>query len=177
MTANASAEPHDAAHARDAVDAAHARLAAGGDLDLALLVAHGGRPVRRAVHEQAVAQGHPAEAELAFGDRNQEKPPRELVEEGRGEAEVAHVDALVVGVDQRPGLVERLVALGEEAVGDAVGERGAEPAARVGERGQDTGTASAPASCSATQSRIASISGESIGERLPTTCLGELDLE
>ena len=67
------AEAHDAAHARHAVDAAHARLAAGGDLDLALLVAHGGRPVGRAVHEQAVAQGHPAQAELAFGDRTQER--------------------------------------------------------------------------------------------------------
>src|SRR5215210_2948972 len=63
------AEAHDAAHARDAVDALHARLAAGGDLYLALLVAHGGRPVRRAVDEQAVAQRHPAQAELAFGDR------------------------------------------------------------------------------------------------------------
>ena len=67
------AEADDAAHARDGVDAVHARLAARRDLDRALLVAHGGGPVRRAVHEQAVAQRHPAEAELAFGDRTQER--------------------------------------------------------------------------------------------------------
>jgi hypothetical protein len=36
------------------------------------------------------------------------------VEERRREAEVAHVDALVVGVDQRPRVVERLVALGKK---------------------------------------------------------------
>ena len=48
------------------------------------------------------------------------------------EGEVAHVDPLVARVHQRPGLVQRLMALREEAVGDAVRERLAEPA-RVGE--------------------------------------------
>ncbi len=45
-----------------------------------------------------------------------------------GEAEVADVDALVGAVDERGGVQERLVALGEEAVGDAVRERLPEPA-------------------------------------------------
>ena len=49
------------------------------------------------------------------------------VEAGR-EAEVADVDPLVGVVHQRRGLEQRLVALREEAVGHAVGERLAEPA-------------------------------------------------
>ncbi len=53
-----------------------------------------------------------------------------------GEAQVAHVDALVGAVDERRGLEERLVPLREEAIGDAVGEGVAEPA-RVREAGED----------------------------------------
>src|SRR3954469_2122004 len=64
------------------------------------------------------------------------EPPGEVVEEGGGEAEVAHVDALVLGVHERPGLVQGLMALGEEAVGHALRERRAEPAG-VRERGQN----------------------------------------
>ena len=45
-----------------------------------------------------------------------------------GEPEVADVDPLVGVMDKRPGLEQRHVALGEEPVGDAVGELLAEPA-------------------------------------------------
>src|SRR3954466_10794902 len=58
----------------------------------------------------------------------------------RGEAEVGDRDALVARVHQRPDLVEAHLALGEEAVRDALREGGAE-GARVGEgrkhRGHD----------------------------------------
>src|SRR3954447_4018312 len=82
-------------------------------------------PLRRAI---------PPSRSLSSGTGKE--PPGEVVEEGGGEAEVAHVDPLVGGVHQRPRLVDRLVALGEEAVGHAFREGGAEPAA-VGEGGQD----------------------------------------
>src|SRR5829696_7211596 len=58
------AEAHDPAHAGDVVGAAQAGLAPRGDLDLARGRAHGRRPVRRPVHEQPVAQRHPAKAQL-----------------------------------------------------------------------------------------------------------------
>src|SRR4051812_8275325 len=61
-----------------------------------------------------------------------------VAEERRREAEVAHVDALVGRVDERPRLVEAHVTVREEAVGDAVGERVAERP-RVGESRQDRG--------------------------------------
>src|SRR4051794_13731250 len=82
-------------------------------------------PLRRAI---------PPRRSLSSGTGKE--PPGEVVEEGGREAEVAHIDALVLGVHHRPGLIQGLVALGEEAVGHAVREGGAEPAA-VGEGGQD----------------------------------------
>ena len=60
------------------------------------------------------------------------------MEEARRVAEVAHVDSLVGPVDQRHLLVDRHVAVGEEPVGQAVGEGVAKPA-RVGEAGQHRG--------------------------------------
>jgi hypothetical protein len=54
-----------AAHAGKPLSAAaHARLAPRGHRDGAVVVADGRRPVGRAVHEQPVAQGHPAQAQL-----------------------------------------------------------------------------------------------------------------
>jgi hypothetical protein len=50
-----------------------------------------------------------------------------VVVEAGGEAEIAHIDALVGVVHQRVGLQEALVAHREEAVGDTVRERIAEP--------------------------------------------------
>jgi hypothetical protein len=50
-----------------------------------------------------------------------------VVEEARGEAQIAHVDALIGVVHQRVDLKEPLVAHREEPVGHAVGERAAEP--------------------------------------------------
>src|SRR3954451_15481170 len=47
----------------------------------------------------------------------------DVAEEGRRVPEVAHVDALVGGVDQRSRLVQAHVAMREEAVRDTVGER------------------------------------------------------
>ena len=55
-----------------------------------------------------------------------------------------------------------------EAVDDRVGEGRAEGVA-VAEPGITVGASSAPGSASPTQARIASASGESIGELLPTT--------
>src|SRR5665213_3661936 len=66
-------------------------------------------------------------AEYAYG---------EIAEQLGGERQVAHVDALVGAVDQRSGLQQRLVAVREEPVGHALGERETE-VARVGEAGQD----------------------------------------
>src|SRR4051812_23245161 len=60
----------------------------------------------------------------------------DVAEERRREAEVAHVDALVGRVDERRRVVEGHVALGEEAVGDAVREGGAERPG-VGEARED----------------------------------------
>ena len=50
-----------------------------------------------------------------------------LAVEARREGEVVDGDALVGAVDERHRLEEVHLALGEEAVGDAVGEGGAEP--------------------------------------------------
>src|SRR5215469_13804183 len=61
---------------------------------------------------------------------------REVAVELGGEREVAHVDALVGPVHERQPVEQPLVALGEEAVGDALRERRAE-VARVGEARQD----------------------------------------
>jgi hypothetical protein len=59
------AQAHDPAHAGDpAQAAAHARLGPGGDRDAAVVGADGRGPVIGAVHEQPVAQGHPAQAQL-----------------------------------------------------------------------------------------------------------------
>ena len=62
-------QAQQAAHAGDAVGDPQPRLAAGADRDGSVLAPHGGGPVRRAVHEQAVAQGHPAEAQLLIRHR------------------------------------------------------------------------------------------------------------
>jgi hypothetical protein len=59
-----------------------------------------------------------------------------VVEELRGEPEIAHVDSLVGVVHQRVALEQVLMAHREEPVGHAVGERTAEPR-RVRKGGQD----------------------------------------
>ena len=72
-------------------------------------------------------------------------------------------------VDERPGLVQRHLALREEAVGDAVGERVAERA-RVGEGGQHRRHDARARVLAARPSRsMAAISGESAADPLPTT--------
>jgi hypothetical protein len=65
------AEADEAAQAGDVVGRGHPRLGPGGDLDLAGLGADGGGPVGRAVHQQAVAQSHAAQAQLVLGDGHQ----------------------------------------------------------------------------------------------------------
>ncbi len=62
------------------------------------------------------------------GPGSAEQLDDDVAVEAGGEAEIADVDALVGVVHQGPGLQQRLMALGEEPVGDAVGERGAKPA-------------------------------------------------
>jgi hypothetical protein len=59
------AQADHAAHPGNALaTSAHARLGPRGDRDRAVGAADGRRPVGGPVHEQAVAQGHPAEAQL-----------------------------------------------------------------------------------------------------------------
>ena len=69
-------ELHDAANAGQALrrPAAQVRLAARGDLQPAVVRAHRGRPVRRPVHEQAVAERHAAEAKFVLGNRGSHIP-------------------------------------------------------------------------------------------------------
>ena len=59
---------------------------------------------------------------------NAEQFAGDVCVEASGEAEIAHVDPLVGVVDQRRCLLQRLMALREEAVGHALGERLAKPA-------------------------------------------------
>ena len=63
------AQPHQAARQRHLGERAGAEqvLAAGGDHQLPVVVAHRRRPVARTVHEQAVGEGHAAEAVAARG--------------------------------------------------------------------------------------------------------------
>src|SRR5215211_4070351 len=68
---------------------------------------------------------------------------RGVVEEVRGRPEIGDRDPLVGGVDQRRGLVERHLAVREEAIGDEVRERIAErPRVREAreDRRDDAGT-------------------------------------
>ena len=169
-------QPHDAAHAGDLVGGAQPRLAARRDLHRAVVRAHGGRPVRRAVHEQPVAQGHPAQTELAFCYWHPTHPlMREAssvapAKKGCGDAEVAHIDALVGA--------RASAARSRRASGGAAGRsrRRRSRGTRRGTSGESvnagstTGTASAPGSLLADpvrdgvhQRRLRS------GERLPTT--------
>ncbi len=66
ITAKASASRSTPRSARDAPDRAGSQAGLGPrcDLDLAACRAHRGRPVRRTVHEQPVAQRHAAEPKL-----------------------------------------------------------------------------------------------------------------
>ena len=135
------AEAHDAARARHALDAPlQARLAAGGDADRAVAAPHGGGPVRRAVHEQAVAQRHAAEAQLVLRERRQ-APSRSWRCRGRSACAKPRSRTSMrssAACSSAAGLVEGHVAMGEEAVGDAVGEGVAERP-RVGEGRQHVG--------------------------------------
>src|SRR5690349_14040319 len=79
-------------------------------------------PLRRAI---------PPRRSLSFWSAT-EQLPRDVAVAARGEPEVGRGDPLVLGVHERRGLVEVHLALREEAVGDALGEGGAE-GARVGE--------------------------------------------
>src|SRR3984957_9425401 len=101
---------------------------------------------------------------------------RQIPEEFRSELQVANVDALVGGVDQRRGLEEGLVALGKETIGEALGEGGAE-VARVGAAGEDDGhdlgtrvALGDPAGDGLHQRRVR-------GGAVADHALGELDLE
>ena len=76
------------------------------------------REVRRRRRPRALDQG----AEVAL---SQHGPGDRRVAVGR-QRQVAHVDALVPPVDERGDLLRRHVPVREEAVGDEVGERGAE---------------------------------------------------
>jgi MFS family permease len=95
-------------------------LAAGGAIGLGLL---------------AVAVLPRETRELALGGGAEELLGQIGVEAG-GEAEVADVDALVGAVDERCAVEQRHVALGKEAIGDALREGFAKPA-RVRESRQD----------------------------------------
>ena len=168
------AEPRQPAHAGHAVEHRHARLGAGRDLHVAGAGAHGGGPVRGTVDEQAVAQGHPAEAELSFGHGHDfEEPPGEVVEE------------LAAKPRSRTSMRSSLACISGQVSyrvwwrwgkkrGDAVREGGAEPAA-VGEAGSTVGTAGAGVR-SPTQAAIASISGAATGSGCSSR-LGELDVD
>src|SRR5215218_4278692 len=163
------AEPYHAAHPRHAVYALDARLAAGGDADLAVLVAHGGRPVGRAVHQQAVAQGHSAETELAFDDRTQD---RSLLGSSwkKDAATPRSRTSMRSSSEWISGHVSYSVwwRWGKKPYAMQSGNASRQWRESVN-AGSMTGTASAPSPSAPTQARIASISGDSIGERLPTT--------
>ena len=92
------AQADHAAHAGDALAHDRARAAWGPRRRAMRAVggAHGRRPVRRAVHEQAVAQRHAAEAQLLRPSRSSAAAPCvDVAEAARGEPEVGRRDALV----------------------------------------------------------------------------------
>ena len=107
-----------------AVEAPQPRLGARGHRTLAVARAHRRRPVRRPVDEQPVARGPCRRAAAALGLSSPSSLPRESREERasptRGRARrCARRRAWISGA----ALVQRHVALREEPVGDAVGER------------------------------------------------------
>ena len=103
------------------------------------------------------------------GSQSSEQLPRTSRKKRAANPRSRTSDALVGECTSGAGLVERHLAPREEAVGDALGEGGAERA-RVGEAGQhrrDDARLGVLALDPA--ARCASISGESAGEPLPTT--------
>ena len=167
-------QPRDAAHAGHAVERASRSVGLRPDATLIspVLRAHRGGPVRRAVHEQAVAQRHAAEPELLVAHASMLRLRDSCDVGAAARPRSLDRDALVRAVDQRCRLEHVHLPLREEAVGDAVGERLAEPA-RVGEAGQHGGRDRGPGSSAATKPRMWSISAVSIGERLPHDLLVE----
>ena len=146
-----------------------------------------------AVDQQAVAKRHPAEAqalaprggpgqpwarrEAPLPESLIRAPPGEVGVEARGELDVGDRGALVGAVDERRRLEQRQLALRAEAVDGGRAERLAEPVAVAEARHHDRDQGRLRVELGEPCARSRRRAGESAGELLPTTALGELELE
>src|SRR5438105_1279784 len=163
-------------HAADARDpaghpGAEVGLRTGGDADGAVARADRRRPVRRAVHEQAVAERHPAEAKLWLGPTLRGHPSTLGASSAKNRA---------ASPRSATGTRSSALCMSAAVWNMSISRRGQKPyATQPGNAsrnqresvkpGSMTGTIAASATSARTNSSIRSISGDSIGDVLPTT--------